>query len=95
MYQSDQSEEESLVNDIENFADQMMFTEDQYETIEDMLLEKQFHIYNSMLEVLVFAEESDEQLHRMRVHELPEIVQQAFGDQARQYLEVNGVQDVT
>ena len=46
----------------------MMFTEEQYEAIEDMLLEKQYQMYKSMLDVLVFAEESDSQLHRLRVH---------------------------
>lgn len=64
----------------------MMFTEDQYEAIEGMLLEEQYRMYKSMSQVLEFAEDSDEQLHRLRVHELPKIVQDAFAEKAREYL---------
>lgn len=49
-------EEDSLINEIENFGDQMLFTEEEFEILEDMLLESQYTRYKSMSELIEFSD---------------------------------------
>lgn len=41
-----------MINQLENFADQMVFTEEEYELIEGLLLENQYSLYREMTELL-------------------------------------------
>ena len=79
------------MNELENFADQMVFTEEEYEAIEGMLLEEQYQMYKNMCEVLKLKEEGELNFQRLRISELPVVVQDAFLQHARKYLEEYGI----
>lgn len=74
----------------------MVFTEEEYELLESMLLESQYNRYRSMSQLLEFADNiENKKLHNTPIENLPEAVKQAFIIRAREYLEENGIEDIT
>lgn len=62
----------------------MVFTEEEYEQLETLLLDNQYNTYNSMSQLLEFAEDiGNKRLHNTPIDSLPTVVKQSFIFRAR------------